>query len=126
MQTPSVFPKRNPLAKGAQSRWRRRAKGRSTLTARASHIIEARGTLGLLFHNFIRLDPAAVKVLAAGLSKKPSHHSGRVHFYRELNNVNRATMNMVENLPRHWFVFRFVIRMAGQFSMFEPPSFQIW
>ena len=33
--------------------WRRRAAGRTTLTARASHIIEARGTLGLLIHNFI-------------------------------------------------------------------------
>jgi hypothetical protein len=47
MQTPSVFPKRNPvLAKRAQSRWRRGVEERSTLTAGASHIIEARGTLG--------------------------------------------------------------------------------
>jgi hypothetical protein len=47
MQTPSVFPKRTPvLAKRAQSRWRRGVEERSTLTARASHIIEARGTLG--------------------------------------------------------------------------------
>jgi hypothetical protein len=46
MQIPSVIPKRPPLAKRAQSMWRRRAKGRTTLTARVSHIIEARGTLG--------------------------------------------------------------------------------
>jgi len=46
MQTPSVIPKRNLfLAKRAQSRWRRGVEERSTLTARASHIIEARGTL---------------------------------------------------------------------------------
>ena len=46
MQTPSVIPKRNLfLAKGAQSMWRRGVAGRTTLTARASHIIEARGTL---------------------------------------------------------------------------------
>ena len=32
--------------------WRRRAAGRTTLTALASHIIEARGTLGLLFQLF--------------------------------------------------------------------------
>ena len=57
---------------------------------------------------------------------KLEHHSGRAHFYRELDNVNRAIMNMVENLPRYWFVFRFVIGMAGQFSMTAPPSFQIW
>ena len=45
MHTPSVIPKRNPLAKRVQSRWRRGVEERSTLTARASHIIKARGTL---------------------------------------------------------------------------------
>ena len=35
------------LAKRARSMWRRRAAGRTTLTARASHIIEARGTLSV-------------------------------------------------------------------------------
>ena len=45
MHTPSVFPKRNPLAKRVQSRWRRGVEERSTLTAGASHILKARGTL---------------------------------------------------------------------------------
>ena len=59
MQTPSVFPKRNPLAKRAQSRWRRGVEERSTLTARASHIIKARGTLRfcLYLFNFLRRLP---------------------------------------------------------------------
>jgi len=39
MQTASVNLKRPPLAMRTRSKWRRRATGRTTLTARASHII---------------------------------------------------------------------------------------
>ena len=60
MHTPSVIPKRNLfLAKGAQSMWRRGVAGRTTLTARASHTIKARGTLRFCSYlfNFLRRLP---------------------------------------------------------------------
>jgi hypothetical protein len=64
MQTPSVIPKCHPMAERTRSRWRRRVTGRTTLTAGASHIMEARGTLdvrmqnptGILVPNFFATD----------------------------------------------------------------------
>src|SRR5579863_6616662 len=76
MQTPSVIPKCHPMAKRTRSRWRRRAAGRTTLTAGASHIMEARGTLGVqvqksisyrsLFHKF------GISICLFGIMMSPS------------------------------------------------------
>ena len=48
--------------------WRRRAAGRTTLTARASHIIEARGTLGLFFQKIriVKIARPIAPVVAVG------------------------------------------------------------